>query len=276
MPDPMEPLASASVILWRPDPAGEALFEIFLLKRRGKSRFMPNCFVFPGGRVEPHDGDDPFSEKTLLCCAIRELWEEAGVILAKDPVAVTSLSDTELGEVRSGLQKGGASLDDALNRLGLAPGVGFLTPYARWITPVARKQRYDTFFYTAQMPQGQKAVSDHLETTEGIWISPLEALRQNESGEVSLAPPQVRILGELSVFKELTELDIPAVESKLEPVLPFLWTDGSTRVILLPWDPDYEKARPGDLDRLGLGCPADQATRLLHSKGRWQPLRMVA
>jgi 8-oxo-dGTP pyrophosphatase MutT (NUDIX family) len=269
-------LPSASVILWRPDPLENALFEIFLLKRRSKSRFMPNRFVFPGGRVENHDGDDPFSEKALLNCAIRELWEEAGVVLAKGPAGGADLSKAVFDQVREALQKGGLSLAGAMKRLGLQPNMDILVPYARWITPVARKQRYDTWFYSARMPEGQTAQSDHLETTEGIWISPLKALSQNESGHVSLAPPQVRILGELSVIQELKELDTPAIASKLEPVLPFLWTDGSIRVILLPWDPDYQKARPGDLDRLGQSCPAEQATRLVHTSGRWQPLKAAA
>ncbi len=264
------PQPSATVILLDPARGEGEPFGLYLLKRRSRSRFMPGRFVFPGGRVEPRDGQDLRSPRSLAACALRELWEEAGVVLARRPQAAAAVSPPQREQARCRLQQGDWSLERAMAFLGLRPDFDALTPYARWITPSARPQRFDTLFFLALMPPGQEAQSDHLETSQGLWLGPARALEENLAGRVELAPPQVRILGELAGFTSLDELLKGEGRCRLDPVRPFLWIEGGQRVILLPWDPDYPLRRPRQPAR---PCPAGQATRLVHQRGRWLPAR---
>jgi 8-oxo-dGTP pyrophosphatase MutT (NUDIX family) len=263
-----EPKASASVILMDPARGGKEPFGLFLLKRRTGSSFMPNRFVFPGGKVEPLDGAEPLTDATLRTCALRELWEEAGVILAADAKAAAAADPAARAGVLADLEAGNISLKQALAALDLRPALEILIPYARWITPTARPQRFDTTFYLALMPQGQEAASDQKETSQGLWLGPAQALAENQAGKVELAPPQVRILGELAVYESLEGLLKAASQAGLAPVQPFLWIEDKKRVILLPWDPDYEAEAPRADAR---PCPAHLCTRLVHDKGRWLP-----
>lgn len=264
----MEPLASASIVLLDPKRGQNEPFGLFLLKRRTGSSFMPDRFVFPGGKVEPTDGAYPFADHTLRTCALRELWEESGVILAGAPEEAAALDPAKRDSALAELEAGQKDLAQAMTDLGLTPALKMLFPYARWITPPARAKRFDTMFYLALMPEGQKAVSDNKETTQGIWLGPERALEENQAGRVELAPPQVRILGELAVHDSLEHLLESSRQADLSPVQPFLWIEGKKRVILLPWDPDYSAREPVSSAR---PCPAHQCTRLVHDKGRWLP-----
>jgi len=263
-----EPLASASVILLDPHRGQDEPFGLFLLKRRAASKFMPDRFVFPGGRVEAGDGAAPLADATLRVCALRELWEEAGVILAREPEAAASLSPQARAEALARVERGSAALGEALAGLGLRPDLAALKPYARWITPSARAQRFDTMFYLAPMPPGQEAASDRKETSQGLWLGPGRALRENLAGRVELAPPQVRILGELAAHQSLDELWEAAGQADLSPVRPFLWIKGESRVLLLPWDPDYQAREPIQPAR---PCQAHVCSRLVNEQGRWWP-----
>ncbi len=263
MPDTAtKPAPSATVILADPDGGGDEPFAIYLLERAAASRFMPGRFVFPGGRVEPADGVDPLDRDTLARTAIRELFEEAGVLLAQGRPAAPQ----RLAEVRRSLQRGLTTLDLALDTLKLRADLGALKPVARWITPAARPRRFDTTFFLAAMPPGQEATSDQQETSAGLWLTPSAALAQNQAGQVALAPPVVRILGQLSDYPSLQALF--DAKPDLTPVEPVLWAQDGERVILLPDDPDHAHGRPRSPGR---PAPANRATRLVHRDGVWLP-----
>ncbi len=261
-----EPRLSASVILLRvPDDKSQG-YEIFLLKRSDRGGFMPGRFVFPGGSLEESDGT---GEKGLRNCAIRELWEEAGVALTRNNGRTDQPGQEMLEAGRKRMEQANKGLDEALGEMGLEPAPELLVPFARWITPKARTKRFDTAFYLALLPQGQVASADLKETSEGVWLTPAQALEENRSGRVGLAAPQVRILGELSafptqeeLFKKFSALDAP------EPVRPILWSENGERVILLPWDRDHGKGSPASPAG---PCPAAECTRLIHDRGRWLP-----
>lgn len=265
---PTEPQASASVMLLDPARGQDEPFGLFLLKRRTGSSFMPDRFVFPGGKVELGDGAEPLADQTLRICALRELWEEAGVMFASDASIAALVNEPAKTKALASLEAGQISLDQAMAGLGLQPDLDGLTPYARWITPTARPKRFDTTFYLALMPEGQEAACDHKETSEGIWLGPAQALSENQAGRVELAPPQVRILGELAIHASLDDLFDSARQASLEPVQPFLWIEGKQRVIILPWDPDYQDQEP---IAEAQPCPAHLCSRLVHDKGRWLP-----
>ena len=261
------PMPSASVILLREDDRVESPFCIYLLKRAGSSRFMPGRYVFPGGRIEPHDGPDPGDMETLKRCAARELWEEAGVVLARGDLPDTA----ELEARRQALQKGEASLEEALSGLGLDLDYQSLVPFARWITPDARPQRFDATFFLAQMPRGQRARSDRMETSQGLWLSPGQALEQNQRDEVGLGPPQVIMMAQLARGRSAAGL--LEADHDLKPVKPMLWINGKVRMIMLPWDPEYADGRPSDTEGLGRPCQADEASRLVNRGAAWLPYK---
>lgn len=269
MPNPESVIKpSSSVILLAPgDGVG---FRVFLLKRAGGSSFMPNRFVFPGGKVEPSDGADPASLPAAVACAVRELWEESGVLLAGPAQALAGLSEGELAEARNRVDRGQAGLADTLAGLGLVPDEQALWPYARWVTPKARPQRFDARFFLALLPEGQRAESDQRETSVGLWLSPAQALAENQAGNVELAPPQVRILGELAQETSLASLMSTPRPDWDQPIEPILWAKDGKRVILLPHDPDYPAGQPV---QEAAPCPAGQASRLLHQKGLWLPFQ---
>jgi len=227
---------------------------------------MPGRYVFPGGVVEESDGRD--RAEGLRICALRELFEEAGVILAREPSKAADLEGKAVGEVRHKLHQGEFGLTDAFRGLGLSPDPRALIPFARWITPRARAKRFDGTFFLALHPQGQEAGADGLETFRGLWLGPARALEENRAGRVLLAPPQVRIVGELAGFGTLEELLERTGETEPEPVRPLLYAQGGERTILLPWDPDYRAGRP--LHRAE-PCGAGECSRLVHLEGRWLP-----
>ena len=138
---------------------------------------MPGRYVFPGGKLEPRDGGD--DDRGRRICALRELFEEAGVLLAEGP-------EPEPGKAqaaRKRLQAGETDLAGELKELGLLPKPDALIPHARWITPEYRPKRFDTTFYLALMPGGQKARSDLLETSAGEWLGPEAAVAGNLAGQ---------------------------------------------------------------------------------------------
>ncbi|MFZ5586287.1 MAG: NUDIX hydrolase [Thermodesulfobacteriota bacterium] len=271
MRPPAQPQPSASVVLVDPRRGGPEPFAVFLLRRSQKSSFMPDRFVFPGGRVEPEDGPDPLAPPALRRCALRELWEEAGVLLARraDGQPAGAAQQAEAARVAAGRE-----LAAGLAAAGLELDPGCLRAWANWITPVARPQRFDTTFFLARMPDGQEAACDQRETSEGLWLGPAAALAANQAGRVGLAPPQVRLLGQLA------ETGLERLEALLAgperldggpPVLPVLWAQAGRRVVLLPWDRDYDLGRPRDPADMGAPCPAGQASRLVDDRGRWLP-----
>lgn len=266
MTDSPQARLAASVILLRQAPGKAPGFEVFLLKRNDGSGFMPGRFVFPGGGLEKSDGN---GEKGLLRCAIRELWEESGVVLARDGKGDAPSDKALLEQGRQDLEQGGQGLEKALDGLGLEPDLEALIPFARWITPKARPKRFDTYFYLALLPQGQEAAPDNRETTEGVWLTPDQALEENLSGRVGLAPPQVRILGELAAHGSLDRLLAQTREkADLAPVQPAMWIKEKERIILLPWDKDHQAGEP--VSQV-VPCPAGECSRLVHDKGRWHP-----
>ncbi len=265
-----EPLASASVILLDPARGGDEPCGVLLLERPARSRFMPGNFVFPGGRVEPTDGDDPAADPTRRLCALRELWEESGMLLAREAAAAARLDQDAREAARRALGgPKGPGLPAVLAGLGLSPAPERLWPFARWITPPASPRRYDTSFYLALAPAGQAVACRPGEVCRALWLGPRAALAANQAGDLPLAPPQVRLLGELAAAGDPARLAAGPAARELAPVLPALVERDGRRTVLLPWDPAY----PDGGDVPGEPCPAETASRLVLVDGRWLPHR---
>ncbi len=196
-----EPRLSASVMLVRDGPRG---LETFMVRRHARSPVFPSAYVFPGGTVDEDDlvfhaadGDallaslagrsdtpvSPTEATALFVCAARELFEEAGVLLVRD--AAGGLLEVEPSEVtlqerlesaRLALQAHEVSFAGVLGERSWRPAFERLVPFSHWITPAAVATRFDTRFFVAELPRGQQALHDTIETSEGLWLAPAVAL----------------------------------------------------------------------------------------------------
>jgi 8-oxo-dGTP pyrophosphatase MutT (NUDIX family) len=295
------PKKAVTVILLREkEPEG---FEVFLLKRHEKSSFMGGNFVYPGGKVDPNDGTSeicPFCqgvtpekaykilEKMFLpnesfahwVAGIRELFEEAGVLLAYDqkgnPFRIMNQKEQEkLLKYRELLQKGRMTICQLAQKENLLFALDHLHYYAHWITPEARPERFDTRFFLARYPAGQEASHDQKETTAGAWITPQKALEENLKGEVILSPPTLKTLEDISRFKTIDDLFNSLIKAEIRPILPILTKISDKSFILFPWDPEYEMFQRGEvpnhIDHGRPSQPEDNTTRVVFKEGRWLP-----
>ena len=250
------PRDAATVILIREDASG---IEAFLLRRTAELEFAPGAYVFPGGSVDARDADpgvgwagpgpadfaalldvSPDRARALVCAAVRETFEESGVLLAgpsQDELAGDSIV---LAADRHALLTGSASLAEVLGRRGLILRTDLLTPWARWITPEVSPRRFDTWFFAAALPPGQTATAapegfaDHAdpgESESGTWMRPAAALEAAQAGQITLLPPTAVTLGELAGHPGLAA--ILARRQVITPRLPkVVVEDGRVRLHL--------------------------------------------
>jgi len=292
--------AMTLILLREQEPAG---FEVFLLKRHEQSIFMGGNFVYPGGKLDKGDSDSAIialsagiagsqaqhilgeanteSESLAYWIAgIRELFEEAGILLAYTKSGkILSIDSSGMRQRftlhRQALQNGEKSLLQIIKEENLTLALDKCFYYAHWITPEARNVRFDTRFFIATNVPGQEASPDAKETTEGVWMTPSEALQKNLVGTVALSPPTLKTLEDLSRFNTIDDIlsALPGLEKPT--ILPILLNPMKDEVLIFPWDPEYEGFRGGELthpaDNGSLSGPADNTTRLVLKDGRWLP-----
>jgi 8-oxo-dGTP pyrophosphatase MutT (NUDIX family) len=295
------PKKATTIILLREKKAEG--FEVFLLKRHEKSSFMAGNFVYPGGRVDRSDGSkeischckgvtfeeahkimggsiSPDESFAHWVAGIRELFEEAGVILAYDrsgsPFSIKNqIQQERFLNYRTLLQKGNLTLLQIAQEEEILFALDQLHYYAHWITPEAFSERFNTRFFLALHPVGQEANYDQKETTAGIWITPQKALEENLKGKVILSPPTLITLKDLFRFKSMEDLFNSLKNKEIRPVLPFLTKILSETIIVYPWDPEYEAFQRGEFPvHMNHGRPSqsgDYPTRLILKEGIWHP-----
>lgn len=194
---------------------------------------MASAHVFPGGAAE--DGED------ARTAGARELFEEAGVLLAKKSDEYNRNSSTLLLSDQSDMRKrinAGARAKDVLELGGLQWATDSLVPWSHWITPSIEPKRFSARFFIVEIPAGQEPSFDETETVEQLWITPADALAR--AGELQLPPPQVRTCWELAEQPTLRAV-LNAGRARAEephPIMPRL-APGAEPALLLPWDPEY-------------------------------------
>lgn len=195
---------AATVVLLRDGTGG---LEVFMLRRLVAMAFAGGRHVFPGGVVDAAD-----ESPTLT--AIRETFEESGVLLAAGNVADQALLEQD----RLGLIEHRTTLADVLSRHHLVARPDLLRPWSRWITPEFEPRRYDTHFFVALAPDGQRARDVGGESDDATWVAPRAALANAQRGDWSLMPPTETTLRELSRFRTTREL-FAATENRAPYVL---------------------------------------------------------
>ena len=256
---PAVPRDAATVILVRPGP-GDSGVEVFLLRRTRALEFAPGACVFPGGSVDERDADPAITgegwvgpspaefgqllgiaadrARALVCAAVRETFEESGVLLA-GPSRAEMVQDSAIQDQHA-LLEGALSFGDLLSRRGLALRADLLTPWARWITPEVSPRRFDTWFFAAALPPGQLAGlagAGPGESDSGIWWQPAAALEAARAGEITLLPPTAVTLAELAAYPDVG--GILRERRMITPLMPTLVVEDERAWLAMPQATEY-------------------------------------
>jgi len=249
---------AATIMVLRPAPdrAADSEVEVLMLRRPAAMAFAPGAYVFPGGSVDAADSDpeigwsgpDPaeFGERlgcsaadarALVCAAVRETFEESGVLLAGGPDGSPAVPDPSLDEDRAALAAGSRSFGELLSRRGLVLHAGLLTPWARWITPEAEPRRFDARFFAAQLPPGQRAVGHQAEADRTAWVRPRAAIDAARAGSMTLLPPTMTTLNEFASLGGVAK--ILGRPRTIMPIMPRLVAENGEAWLLIPDEADY-------------------------------------
>jgi 8-oxo-dGTP pyrophosphatase MutT (NUDIX family) len=242
---------AATVILVRPP------LEVYLMRRSSRSAFAPDAFVFPGGTVDPTDATPAARRRTLglrpdrlarefratvaqelssseppvgnddasalFVTALRELFEEAGVLLARDaagdPVAAMP-QGIDLSADRAAMRRGELAFADFLERYDWFADATALTLFSHWITPASEPRRYNTHFFLAAVPALQDPLADAYETHDGIWMVPARALERYAEGSLHLVYPTIKHLERLRAFDSVAAAEAYARRKPVLTVMP--------------------------------------------------------
>ncbi|MCL4434304.1 MAG: NUDIX domain-containing protein [Actinobacteria bacterium] len=277
----MEAKEASTIILVR-DTIHESI-DVLMLKRNLQSGYVPGAHIFPGGEV---DAADYSGDAMVLCdgitdeqasrrlgvarsglawwvAAIRECFEEAGLLLATPAipaksttrstrgsggfVSLDSMEDIErFREYRTAVTADPKNLVAICRNEGLRLAAGSLHYFSHWVTPHGAPRRYDTRFFLAVAPSRQPPLPDSREIVETMWITPQDALAQYREGSFDMLIPTVKTLERLSKFNNTTALLEWAGSLQYIPTIqPRLHTEDGNITVLIPGDPGYEEVGDG-------------------------------
>lgn len=266
---------AATLVVLRPGRGGP---EVLMVRRHERSADLPGVSVFPGGLVDSTDADpelahgdtgyDPATAqaalgetldaeltRSLYVAACRELFEEAGLLLARHDDGSTLRADAlaRAQALRLELQAGSAALADVLRAERARLDLRALLPFARWITPEHQPRRWDARFFLAAAPIEQEAACDGTETCEAVWLRPEDALARYRAGADQLAPPTFRILEELALHPSVdAAFDAARAAGPPTPILPVPLAGAPRLTMVYPGDREYPGSTARGLNRIVL------------------------
>ena len=293
MPDLIVPIVpivanarpAATVLVLRDSPAGP---EVFMVRRHEGTAFMGGAHVFPGGRVDAADadGNDSWSDGIAHAAqqldglpateaiayhvaAARELFEEAGVLLARHPngdfVSLAGAADHDrLKADRPRVHGGATSLRAVIEREHLRLALDALVLFSHWVTPPIDSRQFDTRFFMTRVPPHQTPAHDDTETTHSLWVRPAEAIAQSMRDEIVLPPPTWSTLRELEPFASVEDALSWARQRPVIRRMPKALEQDGHRMLVMPGDPLHP-------DPAGDDSPAE--TRFVLIDGRWRAER---
>ncbi|MFE4996510.1 NUDIX hydrolase [Streptomyces mirabilis] len=259
---PVAPKRAATVMLLKDTPTTPV---VHMLRRRASMAFAGGAYAYPGGGVDPRDDEhqirwagptrawwanrlstDETSAQAVVCAAVRETYEEAGVLLA-GPTPDTVVGDTT-GEDweadRAALVARDLSFAEFLDRRGLVLRSDLLGVWTRWITPEFESRRYDTWFFVAALPEGQRTRNASTEADRTVWILPADAADGYDKGELLMMPPTVATLRQLIPYDSAADVLAAAPARDLTPVLAKARLENGEVVLAWPGHDEFTKHIP--------------------------------
>src|SRR3954453_8823872 len=257
----------ASTILLLRDsagPDGRGEIEVFMMVRHYEIDFNSGALVFPGGSVDAGDHDIAAKPEFFAgaegldtealgfrIAAIRETFEESGILLARPRGSAALVDAARAGEIeaqhRSALCEGKTTFLKVLTDNGMLLTLDGLLPYAHWITPEGMPKRFDTWFFLAAAPPDQVGAHDGKESTDSIWVSPREALAGGESGRFKLPFPTTRNLIKLGKHRTMKSALADARGKPIVTVMPVMTKENGGRQLRIPAEAGYD----GELFEVG-------------------------
>ncbi|CAB4956009.1 unannotated protein [freshwater metagenome] len=253
---PAEPRDAATVVLLRPGAAGP---DVYLLRRQTSMAFAGGMCVFPGGGVDPRDFDDELVDRglwagpapeewarrlgceepkarALVCAAVRETFEESGVLLAgtgaDSVVADTTGDDWEADRVA--LEKREISLTEFLEKRSLVLRTDLLGAWSGWLTPVFEPRRYRTWFFVARLPEGQVTRDVSTESSSVTWTGALDAVAQVEQEQILMLPPTWLTCLEIGQLADPDAVLVAAQDRTVDMFMPEVVADGDEFILSTP------------------------------------------
>jgi 8-oxo-dGTP pyrophosphatase MutT (NUDIX family) len=235
--NPIDAKPAATVMLLRDADQG---IEVFMLRRTTSAAFAGGMYVFPGGKVDDADGA---GDVGYVIAAIRECYEEAGVLLAIDEAGAMVSDGHPALAYRESVHDGTVDLRALCAEHQLRPAVDDLVWVSHWITPVGETpRRFDTRFFVAIAPTSQTSRHDDNETIASAWVRPHDALRRQAHRELTMLPPTIKNLEFIGAHRDAASvMDAARKFGRPETIQPRLRRDASGRIsgISLPSDDDY-------------------------------------
>lgn len=258
---PVEPRRAATVLILRDTEAGPV---VHMLRRSTSMAFAAGAYAYPGGGVDPRDekpvrwagppldewaallGVDPVSAQAVVCAAVRETFEESGVLLAGPDGGslVEDTTDPAWEDDRRALVVRELSFADFLARRELVLRSDLLAPWARWITPEFEERRYDTWFFLAVLPTGQRTRDVSGEADHTVWLRPAQAAAGYDQGEMVMMPPTISTLRQLLPYRTADEALAGAAGRDLTPVLARAELRGGEVVLSWPGHEEFTRRVP--------------------------------
>ncbi|MFF4759934.1 NUDIX hydrolase [Streptomyces sp. NPDC001292] len=264
---PVTPKRAATVMLLKETGSGPA---VHMLRRRASMAFAGGAYAYPGGGVDPRDDDHHVrwtgpsrawwadrlgvgekAAQAIVCAAVRETYEEAGVLLA-GPDADCVVGDTTGADWeadRAALVARELSFAKFLDRRGLVLRSDLLGAWTRWITPEFEPRRYDTWFFVAALPEGQRTRNASTEADRTVWITPAEAAASYDRGELLMMPPTIATLRQLMPCGSPAEALTAARSRDLTPVLAQARLVDGEVVLTWPGHDEFTKHIPSGTAR---------------------------
>ncbi|MFE2534473.1 NUDIX hydrolase [Streptomyces sp. NPDC059371] len=259
---PVTPRRAATVMLVKDSDTGPV---VHMLRRRASMAFAGGAYAYPGGGVDPRDdeqqirwagptrawwarrlGVDETSAQAIVCAAVRETYEEAGVLLAgpsPDSVVGDTTGDDWEAD-RAALVARDLSFAEFLDRRGLVLRSDLLGAWARWITPEFESRRYDTWFFVAVLPEGQRTRNASTEADRTVWIRPADAAAGYDKGELLMMPPTVATLRGIVPYERAADALTAAGARDLTPVLAEARLEDGEVVLSWPGHDEFTKHIP--------------------------------
>ncbi len=250
--EPAEPRNAATVVLLRGGSAGP---EVYLLRRQASMAFAAGMCVFPGGGVDQRDfdhqiawagpgpevwasrlGTDEATARALVCAAVRETFEESGVLLAGESpdtvVADTTGEDWETD--RAALEARELAFTEFLDRRGLVLRTDLLGVWAAWLTPIFEPRRYRTWFFAADLPEGQRTRDVSTESNQVTWLPARQAVRDVEEERMQMMPPTYMTCLEVAQYADPVSVLDAARDRSVEMFTPQVEEDDQGSTLSIP------------------------------------------